>query len=180
MSADRMAWTHFVIGESGGEFAVRATCTNRQDASDAASMSAREFESVHVAEVMPGYDENPQCEPDPHVVDLDRLKRLRGIGAAEPGSGQMPEVSVITPCPECGQPVRTPAEGEWVTAVMPEAVAQRGRFIPVESLQVRDELICSLQTLLACYRTNSRPEEDLPGRIHALRIEHEKLMQADR
>ena len=49
-------WTHFVIGESGGEFFVRATCTNESDASDAASMCAPEFEGIYVAEVVAGGD----------------------------------------------------------------------------------------------------------------------------
>ena len=88
---------------------------------------------------------------------------------------ELDNVTVLVLCPECGRPTGGPVKPEVV-----EMTEMVGQFVPIESLQVRDDLIYNLQTLLACYRTNSRPKGSLLDRIQALRVEHEKLMQADR
>ncbi len=91
---------------------------------------------------------------------------------------ELENVTVLVLCPECGRPTGPPVKPEMVTVEMPEMMT--ARIVPVESLQVRDDLIYSLQQLLACYRAKSRPKGNLLDRIEALRNEHEKLMQADR
>lgn len=87
------------------------------------------------------------------------------------------DVTVLVTCPECGRPTGPPVKGEVVTVELEEST---GRFINDESLAIRDDLIYSLQSLLACYRENKRPQDGLMERVQSLRVEHEKLMQADR
>lgn len=90
---------------------------------------------------------------------------------------ELADVTVLVTCPECGRPTGPPIKGEVVTIELKEST---GRFIADESLQVRDDLIYSLQSLLAHYHTQTRPKDDLLDRIRSLRAEHEKLIQADR
>lgn len=91
--------------------------------------------------------------------------------------GDLENVTVLITCPECGRPTGPPVKGEIATVELKEST---GRFIGDESLQVRDDLIRDLQSLLDCYRWNTRPQDGLMERMLELRAEHEKLAQADR
>jgi DNA-binding helix-hairpin-helix protein with protein kinase domain len=82
-------------------------------------------------------------------------------------------VTVLVTCPECGRPSQGPVTGEVVTT---EGTAQ---VVPIDSLEVRDALIVSLLHQASRLSFGQPIPESLTERIRELRIEHEKLIQAD-
>jgi hypothetical protein len=85
-------------------------------------------------------------------------------------------VTVLVTCPGCGRPSQGPVTGEVVTVV----TSSVGQFVPVESLDIRDDLIDALQQQASRLRVSGQVSDALNDRIGALMIEHEKLRQADR
>jgi len=88
---------------------------------------------------------------------------------------ELDNVTVLVTCSECGRPSQGPVTGEVVTLEMNE-----GQLVPMESLQVRDSLIADLHQQASRLRMGQPVPDTLTERIHALMIEHEKLVQADR
>ena len=83
-------------------------------------------------------------------------------------------VTVLVTCPECGRPSQGPIVGEVITT------GSTAQIVPIESLEVRDNLIADLHQQASRLRFGQPVPDSLTERIHGLMIEHEKLRQADR